>query len=197
MIIAALPRCGATKYCLDLQEKTGLKFIGELNPIYLDDYHDTAKQTYHETGFQPLYSNDVFVDALINPDKHIILINQSPHLRIHDADIVLLRKNMKDAFISQANFFIKSRPYLKGEAILQHLYLSFQSFYGVATYLNKHQKSNVVWYEDYFKMSGTKTDSLDDHPHRKIIYNHIDKMFDIGSIENIFENVKEKYNGNH
>lgn len=176
MIVCSLPRCGATKFCLDLQESTGIEFIGELNPMYIDSFGDTAKALNHETSFQPLYSSKKFYDILTNPQKYIILVNQSPHLAVHSSDYIILRKNMKDAFISQANFFIKSRPFLKGEAIIQHLYLSFHSLIGMKAYLENSSK-DVIWYEDYFNLEGTNSEYLDNHVHSKVIYKHIDSMF--------------------
>jgi len=189
MIICSLPRCGATRYGLDLEEKTGLKFIGELNPIYINTYGDTAKADQHETSFQPHYSIEEYCDIINNPERYIVLVNQSPHLVVHNSDIILLRNNMKNAFISQANFFIKCRPYLKGEGILQHLYMSFQSFFGVVSYLSKNPK-DIVWYEDYFGMTDTKTDYIDSHPHSKIILKHINNMFDNQRILSVFEEVR-------
>lgn len=188
MKVVALPRCGATRYCLDLQEETGLEFIGEVNPMYIYEYGDTAKKEYHETKFQPNYSIEKYIDVLINPDKYIALYNQSPHLMIASSDIVLLRKNMHDAFISQANFFIKSRPYLKGEGILQHIFISYQSFVGVIAYLTKHTKK-IVWYEDYYNISGTSSEYIDSHIHGKTITKYIDSLFN-EKITKLFEEVK-------
>ena len=189
MIICSLPRCGATKYCLDLQDQTGLEFVGELNPIYISEYGDTAKRDNHETGYQPLYSIEKYNSIISSPHKYIILVNQSPHLMVDRSEVVMLRRNMKDAFISQANFFVKCRPYLKGEGILQHLYMSFQSFYGVVSFLSQNSWP-IVWYEDYFNLSGTKSDALDSHPHKKIIYTHIDNMFNIGKVQQLLDGLK-------
>lgn len=188
MKVVALPRCGATRYCLDLQEKIGLEFIGELNPIYINEYGDTAKKQYHETGFQPNYSMEKYIEVLTNPSKYIALYNQSPHLVVHEADKIILRRNMLDAFISQANFFIKCRPYLKGEGILQHIFMSFQSFIGVLAYLKSSPK-DIVWYEDYFGIVGTKTDYLDSHIHSKIIIKHTEALFN-EKITELFEEIK-------
>lgn len=189
MIVCAMPRCGATAYCLDRSKETGLEFVGELNPIYIDSYGDSAKQQHHETGFQPLYSAPKYCDVILNPDKYIVLINQSPHLAVHDSDVVMLRKNIDDMFLSQANFFVKCRPYLKGEGILQHLYLSFQSFVGVLAYLS-HNTKDIVWYEDYFGISGTTTEHLDGHVHGKVIKKHIDSMANNPNVLSMFEKVK-------
>lgn len=196
MIVCSLPRCGATRFCLDLQESSGLPFIGELNPMYVDSYNDVnTKQPYHETLFQPTYDSETYLQALVDPSKCIVLVNQSPHLYIDRADYVMLRRNMRDAFISQANFFIVSRPYLKGEGILQHLYLSFQSLYGVLLYLNKYQKP-IVWYEDYYGIEGTKTDALDQHPHKRVILRHIDKLLSMNNTQELLKQVQVNYEQN-
>lgn len=193
MIVCSLPRCGATKFCLDLEAKTNLPFVGELNPMYIDSCNDiNVKQPYHETSFQPQYSQHTYLDALVNPDDHIVLVNQSPHLYVDRADYVMLRKNMHDAFISLANFFLLCRPYLRGDGVIQHLYISFHSLYGVLVYLNKYTKP-VVWYEDYFGVEGTKTDTLDKHPHRSVIINQIDKMFSMNDTELLLDKVRAKY----
>lgn len=193
MIVCSLPRCGATKFCLDLEAKTNLPFVGELNPVYIDSCNEAnTKQPYHETGFQPHYTKETYLDALVNPDKYIVLVNQSPHLLIDRADYVVLRKNMRDAFLSLANFFILSRPYLRGDGVIQHLYLSFHCLYGTLVYLNKYHKQ-VVWYEDYFGVQGTKTEAIDQHPHKKIIINQIDKLFSMNDANLLLDEVRAKY----
>lgn len=161
--------------------------------MYVDSYNDkNTKQPYHETLFQPTYTPGTYLEALTNPSDYIVLVNQSPHLYIDRADHVMLRRNMRDAFLSQANFFIVSRPYLKGEGILQHLYLSFQSLYGVLLYLNKYPRP-IVWYEDYYGIEGTKTDALDQHPHKRIILRHIDKLMSMNNTQELLKQVQIKH----
>jgi hypothetical protein len=158
--------------------------------MYVDCYNDVnTKQPYHETQFQPTYTPETYLEALTNSSSYIVLVNQSPHLYVDRADYVMLRRNMRDAFLSQANFFIVSRPYLKGEGILQHLYLSFQSLYGVLLYLNKYPRP-IVWYEDYYGIEGTKTDALDQHPHKRIILHHIDKMMSMNNTQELLRQVR-------
>jgi hypothetical protein len=192
MIVCSLPRCGATRFCLDLQESSGLPFVGELNPMYVDSCNDAnVKQPYHETKFQPTYTQDTYLNAIVNPSDYVVLVNQSPHLYIDRADYVMLRKDMRDAFLSLANFFLLSRPYLRGDGVIQHLYLSFHSLYGVLLYLNKYQKP-IVWYEDYYGIEGTKTETLDKHPHKKIIISQIDKLFAMNDTSLLLEQVRIK-----
>lgn len=192
MLVIAPPRCGATKICMDLAEQLSLPFVGELNPMYIDSCNETnEKVKYHETLFQPSYSTDLYLKALTDHTNYIVLVNQSPHLLIHSADLVVLRKNMKNAFLSQANFFIKSRPYLNGEGVLQHLYLSFFSYYGMLCYLDKYQK-DIVWYEEYFSKVDTTISEIEMHKHGKAILKYIDRMFHQNDASIILERLVER-----
>ena len=178
MIVCAPPRCGATKYCLDLQEKTGLEFIGELNPIFIDSYKDgdgNKKAPLHETSFQPLFTKEQFVSYLTNSDKYIILCNQSPYLLVPQSDVVIMRRSLEDTLVSIANFYTKIMPYLNAEGLIQHLHIFYQSIYGLVSYLEVYDKP-IVWYEDYFNISGTKTDTLDQHKHSRIIKRAIQSL---------------------
>ncbi len=196
MLVIAPPRCGATKICMDLSEKLGLPFIGELNPMYIDSCNEVnEKQKHHETFYQPTYAVDTYLNALTDHTKYVVLVNQSPHLMIHSADVVVLRKNMKNAFLSQANFFIKSRPYLNGEGVIQHLYLSFFSYYGMLCYLDKYEKA-IVWYEDYFHREDTSISEIESHKHGKAILKYIDRMFKQNDAPEILERLSARHEQN-
>lgn len=192
MIICSPPRCGATKYCLDLQKYTGLEFVGELNPMYITDYgNENRKAPYHETLFQPSITKDQYIEYLINSDKYIILSNQSPHLTIHNSGIVIMRRNLGNNLLSLANFLIKCRPYLNGEGIIQHLHITYQSIYGMLTYLEVHSKP-IIWYEDYFKISGTTIEYLQNHKHGRAIIKSIDSLINSNDAMSMVESL---YNG--
>lgn len=187
MLVIAPPRCGATKICMDFSDKLNLPFVGELNPMYIDSCNEVnEKAKYHETLFQPSYSSELYLNALTDHKNYVVLVNQSPHLLVNNADLVILRKDMKNAFLSQANFFIKCRPYLNGEGIIQHLYLSFFSYYGLITYLDKYEK-DIVWYEDYFNLKDTCISEIESHKHGKAIMKYIDKMFEQNDSSAILE----------
>lgn len=173
MIVCALPRCGATKICQDLALKANLRFTGELNPMYIEGI-DNTKAPSHETSFQPNYTLEEYA-YLIHNQNSIVLINQSPHLMIDRADLVILRYSLRDTLLSTANFFIKSRPYLQGEGIIQHLHLTAYSYIGIMAYLKYHSKK-TIWYEEYFNRSGTSTDFLERHAQRKNIMMSINKL---------------------
>ncbi len=161
--------------------------------MYVDSYSDVnVKQPHHETKFQPTYTPETYLEALTNPSSCIVLVNQSPHLYVDRADYVMLRRNMRDALLSTANFLLLTMPYLRGEGVVQHLYLSFQSLYGVLLYLNKYNKS-VVWYEDYYSVEGTSTAILDQHPHRTVIVKQIDKMLSMNDTLQLLKLAQNKY----
>ena len=165
MIVCSLPRCGATKYCLDLEASTDLKFAGELNPMYLVD---NRKAIHHETGIQQTYTDESFAEILSNKNKYIILVNKQACLSIHECDVVVLRKNMLDAFMSYANFLLKMYPGIDTRVLIDHVTFSIYDYRGIKAYIGRHEK-NIVWYEDYYNVSGTTTQLLDSHRHAGII----------------------------
>lgn len=189
MLVCAPPRCGATKYCLDLEQSTGLTFVGELTPMYIADYGaENRKAAHHETLFQPDMTKAQFVSYLTDRDKYIVLCNQAPHLLVHSSDVVVLRKSLEDNLFSVANFFIKAMPYLTAEGIIQYLHLAYQSIYGLLTYLEVNDKP-IIWYEDYFNISGTKTNFLDEHKHSRIIKRTIHSLLKSNDAVEIVETI--------
>jgi len=170
MIICSLPRCGATKYCLDLQEKTGVEFVGELHPIHIGD---TRKQTQHETHFQPNYSMENFVDILQNLDKYIVLLNQNSFLLLPQCHSIIIRKNMKNAYRSFANFLIKMYPKMKGSMIIHHLKIMRYDEIVIKAYIEKYSPK-VILYEEYYGDLKTNTPLLDSHICHNIIQKEIE-----------------------
>lgn len=178
MIVCSLPRCGATRFCLDLQNKTGLEFVGEFNPYFIEELGlPNIKADTHETKYQPVYSINKFISLLHNHDNHILLVNDSPHLVVNMADCVILRRDMKSAFLSTANYLIVMIPNIKANVIVSMLDRFYVSYVALKAYIEKYSKQ-VVWYEDYYGKLRTETPLLDKYLHRKVIINHIDKMFD-------------------
>lgn len=173
MLVCSLPRCGATKYCLDLQETTGFKFAGELNPIHIGN---DRKSLVHETRYQPNYTNSDFADLLHDNSNHIVLVNQNSYLLIHQADVVVLRRNIKDAARSLAKFLIIMYPQIKPSAIIHQLKLMHYDYKGMMSYLNKYSK-DIVWYEDYFNITGTDMSLLESYPGKDKIMKEIDAYF--------------------
>jgi hypothetical protein len=173
MIVCSLPRCGATRFCLDHEKKTGLKFVGELHPIHIDS---NRKAEVHETGFQINFSPSEFADLLHNNDDNIVLINQHPYLMVNQASFVILRKNMKDASLSLANFLLKMYPGMKTAAIIQQIKIMHNDHLGLMVYLNKYPR-DIVWYEDYYNTQGTTTPLLDKHLGRDLIIKEIETYY--------------------
>lgn len=157
MIVCSLPRCGATRFCLDLQDQTGLKFVGELHPAHIGN---DRKARVHETHYQTAFSSDQFAELIHDHEDHIVLFNQHSYLKVDQADYIILRRNMKDAYLSLANFLITMYPSIKPSGIIQHLYLMRNDHLALKAYLDKYPRK-VVWYEDYYGKSGTSTPLLD------------------------------------
>lgn len=149
--------------------------MGELNPMYL---YDNKKAAVHETGFQPTYTTEQFADIIHNKDKYIILVNKAAHLSIADSDVVILRRNMLDAFMSFANFLLKMYPDMDTKILINEVQFSIYDYCGVKAYIDRYEK-NVVWYEDYFGISGTKTELLDQHRHGRVIKKAITDAYDL------------------
>ena len=101
MIVCSLPRCGATKFCLDLQDKTKLKFVGELHPVHIQS---DRKALTHETEYQTNFTSDSFAELLHDHSEHIVLVNQHSYLLANQASVFMLRRNMRDASLSLANY---------------------------------------------------------------------------------------------
>lgn len=173
MIICALPRCGATKICLDLEERKGLKFIGEPHPMYINT---SRKEEVHETNYQPSFSEIDFAEYLYNHDNYILLVNQSPFLLLPFCDTLILRRNMLDAFFSQANFLLKMYPDIKANLLIHQIKLSIKDYKGVRAYIQRYEVP-TIYYEDYFNIKGTQTPILNTHLHRKTIVDSIEREY--------------------
>lgn len=175
MIVCSLPRCGATSFCLDLQDQTGLKFVGELNPMYL---YDNRKAEAHETKYQLTFTPEQFADIVNNNDDCILLVNKAPHLSLAKCSYVILRRNMLDAFMSFANFLLKMYPDIDTKILINEVQFSIYDYYGLKAYIDRYPK-DVIWYEDYFGIEGTKTELLDQHKHGRLIKKAIRDAYDV------------------
>ena len=173
MIVCSLPRCGATKFCLDLQAKTNLKFVGEMHPVHIEN---NVKALTHETNFQTNFTRDSFADILHDHSKHIVLVNQHSYLLANQADVFILRRNMRDAALSLVNYLFKVYPNLKPNGIRFNIGLMYNDYVALTSYLDKYQKE-VVWYEDYFNMKPVNTTFLDSYPGRDSIIKQIDAYY--------------------
>jgi hypothetical protein len=173
MIVCSLPRCGATKFCLDLQEKTGLKFVGEMHPIHIES---DRKALTHETGHQTNFTSDSFAEILQDHSEHIVLVNQHPYLLANQASVFMLRRNMRNAALSMANYLLKVYPELKPNAIRFNIVLMYNDYRALLAYLNKYEKE-VIWYEDYYDIEDTTTPLLDSYPGRDSIIKEIDAHY--------------------
>lgn len=165
MIVCSLPRCGATRFCLDIQNSSGKQFVGELNPLYM---FENRKALHHETKSQQTFTQDQFAALIHNSDDYIIMVNKSPYLIADKADYIMLRKNMQDAFLSYANFILKLYPDIVTKVLIKEVQDSIYDYYGLKSYIERYP-CDIVWYEDYYNKTGTSTPLLDKHIHGKVI----------------------------
>ena len=179
MIVCSLPRCGATKFCLDLEARTKLQFVGELNPIHINN---DRKAVVHETLYQPAHTPSSFADILNNNDDCIALVNQHSYLMLPHASFVILRRNMRNAALSLANFLIKMYPSIKPIQINHQLTLMYHDWIGIRSYLDKYPK-DTIWYEDYYNIFETKTPLLDQYRGRDLIMKEIEALWDTHLID--------------
>ena len=80
MIVIAPPRSGGTKFCLDLQDSTGKKFVGELATGGITEFGapwSKAKQNVHEIDNDESLTLKEFIVILDNQEDKIILCNIS------------------------------------------------------------------------------------------------------------------------
>lgn len=167
MIVLTLPRCGATKYCMDLAEKTGLKFVGEMTPNYINEFNPYLahmKKQFHETNHDESIGIDEYIDVIENPDKYILQINDAQHFMLPHADVFLLRKDVENIMFSFANLVAKA--YNTPDA-MNHIMPWINSILNptrlVYTYVHK-KNITPVWYEDYFDNFPCNTPQLDALP---------------------------------
>lgn len=150
-----------------------MPFVGELHPIHVDS---TRKADVHETEFQTNFTKTHFANLLHYNKDSIVLINQHSYLKVDRASFIILRKNMRDASLSLANFMLKMYPGIKTTAIIQHLKIMHNDHLGLTAYLDTYPR-DIVWYEDYYNVKGTTTPLLDKHIGRDLIIREIDSYY--------------------
>lgn len=173
MIVCSLPRCGGTKFCIDLQDKVGMPFVGELHPMHINS---SRKANEHETGFQINFTPDEFADLIHYNKDHIVLINQHSYLMVDRASFVILRKNMADASLSFCNFMLKMYPNIKPAALLHQLKVMHNDHLGLMSYLNRYPR-DIIWYEDYYNTEGTSTPLLNKYIGKDLIHREINTYY--------------------
>ena len=173
MLVCSLPRCGATGFCLDLEAAIRLPFAGELHPIHIGS---DRKSIVHETKYQPNFKEEQFADLLHDNSNHIVLVNQHPYLVINRADVVVLRRNMKDASYSLVKFLIAMYPSIKPGVIVHQLKLMHYDHIALMSYLNKYPK-DIVWYEDYYNRTGTDMSAIEAYRGKENIIKEIETYY--------------------
>lgn len=162
---------------MDVASEHGLNFVGEYNPVFIQELVvDNRKRMCHETQYQPMLSLDSFVDVLKHHSNSVVLVNSHAYLALPYCDTIILRKNMRQAFASTANFIIKMYPNVKAQVVTHMLERFAYDYFVLNGYVHKYNDKKVVWYEDYYGNLPTKTPMLDVSMHRKAIVSHIDTL---------------------
>jgi len=194
MIVVAEPRCGATKFCIDLAEKNNLDFLGEL---YLESitglefltHHKHPKSIAHETktgNFFSIETMDLYTD-----EKKLFLLNQPVNTMGFDTSkFFIMRKNIRDTLLSYNNYLLTfgninedKINFALGLALFytQHV---FKISYMITKYC-KHYNKNVLWYEDMEYCKPVNTEKLNMTPefYKSQIYSLIDLLITNSDME--------------
>ena len=155
MLVITHGRSGATKYCLDLSEKTGLPFVGEMSPANLAcNPYANVKSESHETGYQPTYTDEEFYDLVFNHENKIVQVNRAAVGLLPQADVVLIRKNIKKTLMSFAKLLSHPAASLNESQILLYCKMLFDDYLGLVTVCkiakNKGDGINLLWFEDIY-----------------------------------------------
>ena len=189
MLVVSLPRSGATKYCMDLAEQTGLRFVGDMNPGNIIEYGAwwaKIKQNAHETKHDQSISVADYLDVIDNKQNYIILANTGNHLLLPMADKIILRRNLVNTFRSVCNYWLKMTPEMTMTTLLDLTVNPLVANTKLIYEYIKKDSSNVVWYEDYFNNFPCNTPALDNHPNKDMIYNHVyTKLGDLCELQGI------------
>ena len=110
MIVVAEPRSGATKFCIDLAEKHGKVFHGELLLCNMnEDGYQSLKPSVHETAYDvpPLNYDNVHEVLFDKPDDVYLCNNELALAVINKADYIVMRKSHVDTVVSVLNFWLR------------------------------------------------------------------------------------------
>ena len=106
MIVCSFARTGATRYCMDLADREGLRFAGELAPTYLEHVGGGKagiKNEIHECDSQLVLTPEKFCDGIRVHADSVWLVNKGAYLLAPDADVIILRKDLKASLMSFCN----------------------------------------------------------------------------------------------
>ena len=153
MIVVAEPRSGATKFCMDLAEQSGQRFIGEPTGENLVGFisGSTYKEQYHETSYQPRLTLDEIFDT-----DNIILANKYVVPYLQQSSYLILRRSCIDGILSCCNKVMHSH----GSCDTHMLNIFMETRYSIVTYALEYNK-DILWYEDFDFARPVNTSNLD------------------------------------
>lgn len=161
MIVIAAPRCGGTVFTMDMSKKHNVEFVGQVHsPKYVETYYKTKRNNekvlIHETQSQPVFTEEQYFDIMINHQKYGILANGVDNtLLLHQADYLLLRKNLFNIFASLDKYFKKIASSFNNpnavdpERVKWDFVMRLNAIYNICLYAKKSNKK-ITWYEDFY-----------------------------------------------
>jgi hypothetical protein len=155
MLVVTHGRSGATRYCMDMSEKTGLPFVGEMSPANIESNpYAKVKSESHETGYQPTYTPDEFYDLVFDNADKIVQANRSAVGLIPYADVVLLRRDLKQSLMSFAKLLSHPSAQCDEKQILLYCKMLFDDYLGLVTVCDvaNHRGASLdlLWFEDLY-----------------------------------------------
>jgi hypothetical protein len=187
MYIVGTGRSGSTAFTIHKALEAGVPFKGEINyfPAIAgpNPSRPVWKRDFHETGIQPTYTVDEYLDAwdnLSDPNSMYLVSAQSGDVSVWaGASAFITRKNIRNAMLSHANLLIKSyygntpvvRPY---HFIRQAVERNFITTCLMLKFCAKHNKT-ITWYEDVFEKTTTYS-AFNDWPHKQELLTFLDEL---------------------
>ena len=156
MIITAINRSGATKFCLDKAEENQLKFIGQLDHASMTDFSTIDKIKYHETRRQEKLTFAEIITITNNHSDYVVLNNNITSSALFSQSAYFItRRNIKSSYFSLISFLQKQSPLLSGPMLRGILNRHTFQIGLIHTYL---KMNNIIplYFEDLFPESNTK-----------------------------------------
>lgn len=191
MIVAAAPRAGGTKFCMDLAEEYGLKFFGEVHPRNCSELgaeFSKNKAAIHETRHNQICSINEFFDLVEDHSNHVVLLNHSMLFALNKATFYLMRKNFRNCVRSMIELALRGGA---NDLFFLTYTTGVQTFAELYTLVSYVERNNIkpIWYEDYFNNKPCNTPLLDAHPSREIIWNAIEEKIKLSGIAEKMHNI--------
>lgn len=174
MIVTALPRTGATKFCIDLAKELGLEFVGQIDRHSISHCSDIDKQRFHETSIQPELTFEKINDVMYDHSEFVVLNNNCNPALFYESNYFITRRDVKMIYHSLFTF-IKSQHKAFQLVHMRPIFkqLTFQIGLFNAFIQNKNHGVTVMYSEDLYPEFKQEHQSLYDQECVDLIEQHI------------------------